>query len=155
MAKTIKYSKVKKLSERDFKRVVGVKIETFKDMVKVVRKHYRDKRSHGGTKKTLSTTDETLMMLEYYREYRTFKHIGVDYGVSESTAHYIVTKIEKILIKEPQFHLKTLKHTIPTDNANDIDIVVVDVTESECERPKKSKKDIIQVKRKNIPKKHK
>ncbi len=155
MGKTIKYSKVIKLSDRDFKRVVGVKKETFKDMVKVVRKYYRDNKSKGGTTKSLSANDETLMMLEYYREYRTFKHIGVDYGVSESTAHYIVTKIEKILIKEPQFHLKTLKHSIPTDNANEIDIVVVDVTESECERPKKNKKDTTVVKRKDIPKKHK
>jgi len=78
MAKTIKYSKVKKLSERDFKRVVGVKKETFKGMVKVIRKHYRDNKSKGGTTKSLSSNDETLMMLEYYREYRTFKHIGVD-----------------------------------------------------------------------------
>ncbi len=95
------------------------------------------------------------MMLEYYREYRTFKHIGVDYGVSESTAHYTATKIEKIIIKEPQFHLQTLKHSIPTDDTNDIDIVVIDVTESECERPKKSKKDTTQAKKRNIPKKHK
>jgi hypothetical protein len=155
MAKTIKYSKVRKLTERDFKRVVGVKRETFEDMVKVVRKHYRDNKFKGGTKKSLSASDETLMMLEYYREYRPFKHIGVDYGVSESTAHYIVTKIEKILIKEPQFHLKTLKYSAPTNNANSIDIVIVDVTESECERPKKSKKDTTLEKRKDIHKKHK
>ncbi len=155
MGRTIKYSKVIRLSDRDFKRVVGVKKETFKDMVKVVRKHYFDNKSKGGTTKSLSANDETLMMLEYYREYRTFKHIGVDYRVSESTAHYTVTKIEKILIKEPRFHLKTLKYSIPTDGANEIDIVVVDVTESECERPKKSKKDTTQAKRRNILKKHK
>jgi len=60
-------------------------------MLKVVRQHYKNKRAKGGTSRTLSATDELLMMLEYYREYRTFKHIGIDYGVSESTAHYIVT----------------------------------------------------------------
>ncbi len=150
MAKTIKYFKVNKLIDKDFRRVVGVTRDTFKDMVKVVRKHYRENKAKGGTKKSLSANDETLMMLEYYREYRTFKHIGVDYGVSESTAHYIVTKIEKILIKEPQFHLKTLKHAIPTEDANKLEIVVVDVTESQCERPKKSKNNTTQVKRKSI-----
>lgn len=96
MSKTIKYYKVNKLTDVDFKRVVGVKKETFKEMVKVIRKHYRDTKAKGGTTKSLSANDETLMMLEYYREYRTFKHLGVDYEVSESTAHYIVTKIEKI-----------------------------------------------------------
>ncbi len=151
MAKTIKYFKVNKLTDKDFRRVVGVKRDTFKDMVKVVRRHYSKRKSKGGTNKSLSANDETLMMLEYYREYRTFQHIGVDYGVSESTAHYIVTKIEKILIQEPQFHLQTLKHAIPTEDSNKLEIVVVDVTESQCERPKKSKKDTIQVKRKSIP----
>ena len=151
MAKTIKYYKVNKLNNQDFRRVVGVKRDTFKEMVKVVRNHYRQKKAKGGTNKSLSANDETLLMLEYYREYRTFKHIGVDYGVSESTAHYIVTKIEKILIVEPKFHLEKLKHIEPQDDAKDIAITVVDVTESECERPKKSKNIITQGKRKSIP----
>ena len=141
MAKTVKYCKVRRLSQEDFKRVVGVKIDTFKEMVKVVRKHYRDNKSKGGTNRSLSANDEVLMMLEYYREYRTFKHLGVDYRVSESTAHYVVTKIEKILIKEPQ------------KEGEDIEIMVIDVTESECERPKKNKGNTIQGKRKSIPKK--
>jgi len=150
MSKTIKYYKVNKLTDVDFKRVVGVKKDTFKEMVKVVRKHYRDRKTKGGTTKSLSANDETLMMLEYYREYRTFKHLGVDYGVSESTAHYIVTKIEKILIKEPQFHLEKIKHIEPIEDANEIDIIVVDVTESECERPKKSKNITTQERKRSI-----
>lgn len=151
MAKTKKYYKVKNLNEKEFRRVVGVKKETFKKMVNVVRKHYRDRKSKGGTSRALSANDETLLILEYYREYRTFEHIGIDYEVSESTAHYIVTKIEKILIKEPQFHLETLKHIEPMDDGVELEIVVVDVTESQCERPKKSKESIIQVKRRSIP----
>ena len=142
MAKTVKYSKVNKLTNEDFKRVVGVSRETFKDMTKVVRRHYRKNRSKGGRKKSLSVNDQVLMMLEYYREYRTFKHIGVDYGVSESTAQYTVAKIEKILIKDPRFHLESLKHKPPKDS-NPIEIVVVDVTESQCERPKKKAKKIL------------
>jgi len=149
MAKTIKYSKVRNLTDKDFKRVVGVKKETFKEMLKVVRKHYKDAKVKGGTNRALSTTDELLMMLEYYREYRTFKHLGVDYGVSESTAHYVVTKIEKILISHPQFHIEKLQYTEPQDASN-IEIMVVDVTESQCERPKKSRKSTTQERRKSI-----
>ena len=151
MAKTIKYRKVNRLNDTDFKRVVGVKRETFKEMVKVVRKHYRENKSKGGRVKALGANDETLMMLEYYREYRTFKHLGVDYEVSESTAHYIVTKIEKVLIVEPQFHLDKLKHVEPSEDTNTVEVVVVDVTESQCERPKKSKNITIQEKRKSTP----
>ena len=150
MAKTIKYRKINKLTEKDFKRVVGVSRETFREMQKVLNRHYKKTKSKGGTKRSLSPSDEILLMLEYYREYRTFKHIGIDYGVSESSAHYITTKVEKILIQEPKFHLETLKRIEPQDN-NSIEVIVVDVTESQCERPKKNKKDTIQERRKNIP----
>ena len=151
MSKTIKYRKVNKLSNEDFKRISGVSKETFNEMLKVIRKHYLKRKSKGGRKTLLSPSDELLIMLEYYREYRTFKHLGVDYNISESSAHYIVTKIEKMLIQEPQFHLAKLKHIAPQNNDNIIEIKIVDVTESQCERPKKSKESITQVKRKNIP----
>jgi hypothetical protein len=149
MAKTIKYKKVNKLSNEDFKRVVGVSKETFKEMFQVVTKHYRETKSKGGRKKALGPSDEILVMLEYYREYRTLKHIGVDYGISESTTHYIVTKIEKLLIKDPRFHIQKLKHSAPL-NAQEAEIIVVDVTESPCERPKKSKESITQVRKHDI-----
>jgi hypothetical protein len=150
MAKTIKYYKVNKLPDNEFKRVVGVKRDTFKQMVKTINKYYKEKKRKGGRKRALSVNDELLLMLEYYREYRTFKHLGVDYEVSESSAHYIVTKIEKILIQEPKFHLKSLKHSVPTTNNDNIDVVVVDITESQCERPKKSKDYTIQERKKDI-----
>ncbi len=73
MGKTIKYFKVNKLTDKDFRRVVGVKRDTFKDMVKVVRRHYEKKKVKGGTNKSLSANDETLMMLEYYREWTSPK----------------------------------------------------------------------------------
>jgi hypothetical protein len=150
MSKTIKYYKINKLEEKDFKRVIGVKKETFEEMVKVVRCYYQEKKRKGGRKRALSIKDEILIMLEYYREYRTFKHLSIDYGISESTAHYIVTKIEKILIVNPKFHIESLKDIKPKENSTDIDIMVVDVTESQCERPKKNKNIIIQGKRKSI-----
>jgi hypothetical protein len=150
MSKTIKFYKVNRLKDSDFKRVVGVRKETFKAMVKVVRKHYREMKSKGGRKKAMFANDETVMMLEYYREYRTFKHLGIDYEVSESTAHYIVTKIEKILIVNSQFHLEKLKQIVPLEDSKMIEVRVVDVTESECERPKKSRNCITQGKRKSI-----
>ena len=59
MAKTKKYYKVKNLKDAEFKRVEGVKKETFKEMVNVVRKHYRATKSEGGTTRALSVTDLT------------------------------------------------------------------------------------------------
>ncbi len=45
MGKTIKYFKVNKLTDKDFRRVVGVKRDTFKDMIKVVRRHWTSPKS--------------------------------------------------------------------------------------------------------------
>jgi hypothetical protein len=149
MAKTIKYHKVNKLSDEDFKRVTGVSRETFKMMVDVLTKHYSQGKVKGGRTRSLVPRDELLLTLEYYREYRTFKHLGVDYEVSESTAHYVVTKVEKLLIKDQRFHLSSLKHTKPFDTQN-IDVVVVDVTESPCERPKKNNETTTQVRKNDI-----
>jgi len=66
MAKTKKYYKVRNLKDTEFKRVVGVKKETFKEMVNIVKKHYRATKSKGGTTRVLSVNDETLLMLEYW-----------------------------------------------------------------------------------------
>ena len=148
-----KIDKLIDIDEATFKRVVGVKYSTFKVMIEEYQKaEIKRKKDHkiGGRRPKLCEEDRVLFMLEYYREYRTFKHLGVDYGVSESSAHYIVTKIEKILIQEPKFHLKSLKHSVPTTNNDNIDVVVVDITESQCERPKKSKDYTIQERKKDI-----
>lgn len=149
MAKTIKYSKTTKLSDEDFKRVTGVTRETFIFMTNVLIAHYKKKKPKGGRARSLVPRDEILLMLEYYREYRTFKHIGIDYGVSESTAHYVVTKVEKVLINDERFHLSSLKHTKPSDTKN-LEMIVIDATESSCERPKKSKDNTIQVRKNAI-----
>lgn len=159
MAKTIKYKKVNKLSDIEFKRVTGVSRETFALMKAIVTKHYQDSRAKGGRKKDHAPSDQILMTLEYYREYRTFKHIAVDYNTSESTACYTVKSIEEILLKDDRFHLSSLKKRRPIDKS-DIDVelidesaieaIVIDVTESPCERPKKSKNITTPAKRNDI-----
>jgi len=146
MAKTIKYQKVNKLSSEDFKRVTGVSKETFAIMGKIVIAHNRRQRKNGGVKKKLAVNDQILMTLEYYRQYRTYKEISVDYGLSESNTYYTIKKIENILIKDSRFHLPSLKKIQPTDESS-IDVVVIDVTESPCERPKKSKSITTQARR--------
>jgi len=138
MAKTIKYKKVNQLSDIEFKRVTGVSRDTFTLMKEVVTKHYQKSRAKGGRKKDHTPSDQILMTLEYYREYRTYKHIAVDYNTSESTVHYTIKSIEEILLKDDRFHLPSLKKTKNINEGN-IEVIVIDVTESQCERPKKSK----------------
>ena len=82
------------------------------------------------------------MALEYWREYRTYFHRGTNWGVSESTICRIVTNIESTL-------MKTGKLGIPGKKAlfkgfGHPEVVVMDVTETAIERPKKNRKNTIQ-----------
>ena len=77
------------------------------------------------------------MTLEYWREYRTYFHIGQSWGVNESTAYRIIRKIEDILISSREFSLPGKKKLYYPNYQTEV--VVVDVTESPIERPKKNK----------------
>lgn len=135
-----KYEKVNRLNDKEFKRVVGVKKEVFEKMIKVYKAKREEIKSEfgvGGRKPKLIDEDKVLMMLEYYREYRTFLHMSVDYGVSESTTQRVVSEVETILIKSGEFSLPS-KKALYGDNI-ELDFVVVDVTEMPIQRPKKSK----------------
>lgn len=67
----------------------------------VIQKEWRD----FGRPSTLSPADQLLLALMYWREYRTEFHIGLTYGVSESTMCRTIQKIENILIRSGQFRL--------------------------------------------------
>src|SRR5262245_4102042 len=49
--------------------------------------------------------DRLLMVLMYWREYRTQAHIAATYGVHETTVSRTVRQFEDILIKDKRFHL--------------------------------------------------
>ena len=77
------------------------------------------------------------MLLEYYREYRTFFHIGLDYGLNETNVQRNIEEIEEILLQSGYFRLQG-KRILATDV--EINEVRVDVTECPAQRPKKSQK---------------
>jgi len=146
-----KIDKFKKVNEEDFKRLVGVKKATFEVMVEEYKKaEEKRKKEHkiGGRKPKLCEEDRVLFMLEYYREYRTLYHMGIDYGISEGQASKLVRDVESVLIKSGKFSLPSKRALYESDN--DIEFVIIDATESPIERPKKSKENIIQGKRNNI-----
>ncbi len=132
------YEQVKSLKPEDFKRLCGVRPDTFNQMLEVVRSQSQQKQKTGRPGK-LCLEDQLLMTLEYWREYRTYFHIGQSWGVNESTAYRIIRKIEDTLIKSRIFTL-TGKKKLATSNYQ-LEVVVIDVTESPIERPKKNKKN--------------
>ena len=87
-----KYKNLNKLNDKSFKRIIGVKRETYKVMLEEFKKYEKDRKKHhgiGGRKPKLCEEDKLLFMLEYYREYRTLAHMGFDYGVSEAVGSKI------------------------------------------------------------------
>jgi hypothetical protein len=147
-----KIDKFKKVSEANFKRVVGVKRATYESMLSIYKEaEAKRKLGHktGGRKPKLCEEDRVLFMLEYYREYRTLAHMGIDYGISEGQGSKIVRDVESVLIKSGKFSLPSKRVLYEADN--EIEFIIIDATESPIQRPKKSKSDTIQEKRKNIP----
>ena len=140
------YDTVKHLKPSEFKRLCGVRPETFEAMMSVLRQVEADKPI--GRPSKLSLEDQLLMTLEYWREYRTYFHIGQSWRVNESTAYRIIKKTEERLIASRAFTLPGKKKLVAADNQ--IEVVVVDVTETPIERPKKNRKDFTVEKRENI-----
>lgn len=143
-----------KLSDSQFQRLTGVKRGTFEKMCFIIKTVKQQKRKHPnrGKPSKLSVEDRLLMMLMYLREYRTFMHIAADYGISESQCWRIVTELESILIESNAFSLPGKKALTKSDV--NWSVVLVDVSESPVERPKKNSGSIIQGKRKSTPTKH-
>ena len=141
------YKQVKKLKAEEFKRLSGVHYETFNQMVEIVKKVYCSRKITGRPPK-LKVEDQVLMTLEYLREYRTYFHLGTTWGVNESTAYRIVKRVENILIQAPELRLLGKKGLIQADYQ--LETVVIDVSETPIERPKKNKRNITVVRKKDI-----
>lgn len=92
------------LPNKQFKRRFGVQKDTFKLMVNTLKSCWREVPTPGAKPK-LILEDRILVALEYWRESRTYFHIGTDWGVSESTVCRIVHWVEDHLIRSGRFHL--------------------------------------------------
>lgn len=147
------WKKIKNLTNGNFKRLTGVKRNTFKLMLNEVRNHNRRIERRRGNNRSrpskLSVEDQILMMLMYYREYRTQYHIGGTYGIAESNVSRTIRSIETILKKSKKFDLPGKKKL--EKSKLEYEVILVDATESPIERPKKNNTYITLGKRKSIP----
>lgn len=104
-------------------------------MLETMAEHETNK-TKSGRPSGLSLEDQILLALTYWREYRTLYHIGVDFGIHESSASRIVRKVEDALIDSGRFEIpKKLPSRTDDDNVN-WSAVIVDATETPIERPK-------------------
>jgi hypothetical protein len=128
------YKAVKDLPNGVFRRLVGVKKSTFEFMLKILSVQYAVDHELGGAPSKLDLEDKLLMTLCYWREYRTYLHLGTSYGYSESQSFKIIRWVEDTLIKSGSFTVPGKKRLYELDKQT---VILMDVTESPIERPQK------------------
>jgi Helix-turn-helix of DDE superfamily endonuclease len=142
------YQHLKHLKPSAFKRRCGVRPEIFAQMAEVLQP-FLDRRGKRGGQCKLSVEDQLLLVLEYWREYRTQFHIATTWGLSESAVCRLIQKVETQLMQSGKFRLPGKKQLY--QNASQGNVVVVDVTESPVERPKKNSALTIAARKSTIP----
>lgn len=141
----MKFENLKNISESQFRRVAGVKRQTFDKMVEIVSGAEKIKKAKGGRPNNLSVENRVLMTLEYLREYRTYLHIAASYGLSESNTFENIRWIEDVLVQSKEFKLPGRKALTKSDT--EYQVILIDATESPIERPKKNSANITREKR--------
>lgn len=134
----MKYENVIKLKDQTFRTVTGVTKETFAKMTEILKEEYAIIHAKYGRERKLSIEDNLLMMLEYYKEYRTFECIGASYGLTKSATRKAIMWVEETLMKSGIFNLPGKKVLQTADS--EIEIIMVDSTEIPIERPKNGQK---------------
>lgn len=135
---------VRALSAPDFRRLLGVKPETFEAMLAVLVGREAAKRKRGRPP-DLSLEEQLLLALQFWREYRTLYHLAMEWQVGENTVCRTIKRVENALIKSGKFALPARPKAGGSDQA--WSVVVVDVTEQPVERPKKSSAPATRAKR--------
>lgn len=145
----MKFSQIDNEAQEKFRRLTGIKRQTFDRMVSLLSRAEAELKARGGKPNKLSIEDRLLMTLEYLREYRTYFHISRSYGISESACYRNICWVEDTLIKDGQFSLPGRKALLKSDV--EYEVVLIDATETPIERPKKNKNTFIPEKRSDIP----
>ena len=104
-------------------------------MVSILEQKQQEKRKPGRPAK-LSWEDQVLLTLQYWREYRTYFHLAQGWNINESTVFRIIRHVEQTLIRSGRFRLPGKKALLQSESI--LEVVVVDVTESPVEPPKKT-----------------
>jgi hypothetical protein len=131
----MKYEQIKEYSDKQFRRITGIKHATFETMLNILEAAHKEKHKRRGRKPKLSIENRLLAALEYWREYRTFAHIAASYGISESSMHTSIRWIEDVLIKDGTFSLPGKKALLK--GGTEYEVILVDATETPVERPKR------------------
>jgi hypothetical protein len=128
------YLNIIERSDESFQSATGVSKKVFHALVKIIQEYKAERFYKGGRKSSLSTEDELLVFLSYYRHYVTYEYLSCIYGLKRNAIFYMVRRIENILKEHPDL--------LPPDSTllgapMIVNEVIMDATECMIERPKK------------------
>jgi len=141
----VRYDQIKDRKAEEFQRLTGVKPQVFGQMLEAVRGQIRV----FGRPCKLCLSDQLLLSLMYWREYRSMASIAVAYEVSEPTVQRTIVKIEGALLASGSFALPGKKALRQSELA--VEVVVVDATEVPTQRPQKNNVALTVAKRSVTP----
>jgi Helix-turn-helix of DDE superfamily endonuclease len=146
------YKRLKQQPPAIFKRLTGLSLEQFDELhhrlhERVSAEKERNPLKKRGLKKGMLWEDRLLLTLSYLREHPTFLNLGQRFGVTESYANKIYHSVCR--------HLSDL---LPLPNKRtvaemELEAVIVDVTETPIERPKRGQRRYYSGKKNGTPSK--
>lgn len=118
-------NKLSKLKDEDYQTILGVKKQTFDAMLEILERNYAEQHKKGGRHLSkLSLADKLA--------------ITFDWDISKSMVHKSIQWVEDTLTKSKEFSLPSKR--ILKDEKKAPVMVLMDVTECEIQRPKKTEK---------------
>ena len=139
MVKINAYEKIIKLNDNEFKLITGVNRDVFYKMLNVLQIKYIEEHKHGG-RLGMAVELRLTLALEYWREYRSFRHMANDHQINKSKINEAVLWVENVLSESNEFSLIELKERFKPSNEATIEVVIIDVEEQPIERPKYNQK---------------
>lgn len=138
------YESIQSLSDSAFRRSMGIDRKLFHELVEVLAQAEQHKKKSG--RPSLSLENQLCLALSYWREYRTFFHLGLSFGVHESNAQRTMCRVEErlatsgylALVKPCVSGLKGVE--IPTPETSAPVVVLLDASDVPIEQPKKAKR---------------
>jgi len=134
------YEKLEKLNNEGFKLITGVTHKVFEEMLEVLRQKHKEEHARGGVA-GMPVELRLTLALEYWREYRTFRHMANDHQISKSKINNAVIWVENALSESEEFKLRELKDRFKSGEEADIDVILIDVEEQPIERPTYNQED--------------
>ena len=102
--------KLANLTNKKFKRLMGVKREDFNIMVEVVEDAYKERHKKGGRPSNFKSREKVIVLLLYIKNYDAMEDYGIQFDLPKSVVCDYVHEVLEVLLSNKNFTLFGKKH---------------------------------------------